>query len=130
MVLELIESVTANSAQKKSAGNRRSENIELLEESLRQHVAQAHVAHHQVSVLGSAGGYKPRSARHVGSLRDQQDSAVLWVSPESLRPVKRGFLNGFVHDVAAGLADSAEADHRLGNADSGDVREGIALEVC
>src|SRR5215469_17341987 len=78
---------------------------------LRQYVADAQVAHGEVRILGRAGGNEPRRARQVGSLRNQQHSSILRVSPESLVPVDRALLNGPV--VGVGRVRSAEADERL-----------------
>jgi hypothetical protein len=95
--------------------------------SLRQHVFQADVSHHQVSILRRSCRHKPWRARDVRRLRNQQYGAVLRVFPEGLRPIDGAFLDSAV--VGVGRVGSAEADKRLGGRGSGDVRESIALVV-
>src|SRR5215472_7255414 len=94
---------------------------------LGQYVADAQEAHREMRILRRAGGNEPRRARQVGSLRDQQHSSILRVSPESLVPVDRALLNGPV--VGVGGVRSAEADERLSRGRRGDVRESVALGI-
>src|SRR5262249_38929144 len=80
------------------------------------YVADAQIAHAEMSILGRAGGNEPRSAGQVRVLRDQQDGAVLRVPPEGLGPIDRTLLNGAVLQLCIDLAHSAEPDARFARA--------------
>src|SRR5215813_11294799 len=64
--------------------------------TLRQDVTQAYIPHDQVSVLRRSGSHEPGRSCDIGSLGNQQYSAVLRIFPERLRPVSDAFLNGAV----------------------------------
>src|SRR5215472_4360581 len=94
---------------------------------LGQHVADAQITHGEVSILWCAGGNEPRSAGQVRSLRDQQHSSILRVSPESLVPVDRALLNGAVVVVTG--VHASKPDNRFDGCSRSDVRERVPLRV-
>jgi len=82
---------------------------------LRQYVFQTHVSHGEMCVLRRPNGNEPRAAGYVRSLGNEQESAILRVFPEGLRPIDGDFLNGAVLDAGVSFIDSAESDNRFGH---------------
>src|SRR5579859_759720 len=64
-----------------------------------QHVAEAHIAHGEMRVLGLISGHEPWRARQIRGLHHNQDRTILRVFPERLDPVNGPFLDSAVVGV-------------------------------